>query len=305
MTGRVLVVGSLNADLVVRTARLPDAGETVTGTDLVTEAGGKSSNQAAAAALLGAAVVLVGAVGSDAHGRFLLERAGRAGIEASIEVLDGMATGVAVITVDGAGENTIVLSPGANAHLTPERLPSAAFEGAAVLCLALEVPTETVVAAARRGQENGVTVVLNLSPYADVPGELLRLTDVLMVNEHEAAQLLGWGRVDGDWEAVRRGLSDHGIDRAVVTLGGDGAVVFDEGMVTTIPAVPVEVVDTTGCGDAFTGALAHRLAAGDRLVTAARFAAVAGAIAATRAGAQASYPTMSQVAVVASRYDSK
>ncbi|MDG3015622.1 ribokinase [Speluncibacter jeojiensis] len=295
MTGRVLVVGSLNADLVVRTARLPAAGETVTGTDLVTEAGGKSSNQAAAAALLGASVVLVGAVGSDAHGRFLLERTRWAGVATAVESLDGVATGVAVITVDRAGENTIVLSPGANAQLTPAHLPAVVFEGAAVLCLALEVPMETVLAAARRGHESGAAVVLNLSPYAAVPDELLRLTDVLLVNEHEAARFLGWGRVDGDWEAVRRSLSGRGIDRAVVTLGGDGAVVFDAGAVTTVPAVPVEVVDSTGCGDAFTGALAHRLAAGDRLVDAARFAALVGAIAATRAGAQASYPTAVEI----------
>lgn len=308
--GRVVVVGSLNADLVVRTARFPRAGETLHGEDLRILPGGKSANQAVAAGRLGGDVALVGAVGDDANGQLLRGAVADAGVDvAGVRVLEGSATGTAVITVDAAGENTIVVSPGANGRLSAADVDAAdgVFAGAAVLGLCLEVEMEVVLAAARRARDAGTTVVTNLSPFGPVPEELLALTDVLLVNEHEAAQLVtpaggtaadagaDDGAADGGAEDVGRLaglLADRGVDRAVVTTGSAGCVVLDRGAEPVrVPSVRVDPVDTTGCGDAFTGALAMRLAAGDDLVTAARFAVVVGAFAATRLGAQSSYPT--------------
>lgn len=266
--GRIVVVGSLNADLVVRTARLPRPGETVAGADLATGPGGKGANQAVAAARLGGDVLMAGAVGDDAHGRLVRDAVAAAGADTSrVLVREGVATGTAVITVDAAGENTIVVSPGANGTLTGAVLPG---PGAGdVLTMSLEIPTETVLTAARAARAAGATVLLNLSPYAAVPAELLELTDVLVVNEHEAGLLGG-----------------HRVARSVVTLGADGCRVREHGTDTAVAAVPADPVDTTGSGDAFLAAVAVRLAAGDDLPAAARYAVRAGAFAVTVAGAQ-------------------
>jgi len=300
---RVLVVGSLNADLTVRTRRLPGPGETVTGSDLVVSPGGKSSNQAAAAALLGADVALLGRVGRDGNGELLVASLAGTGVDATyVERLDEVATGTALIAVDDAGENSIIVSPGANGHLSAEDVEQARgfFSAAAVLCLCLEVSLSAVRAAARAATAAGVRVILNPSPFQDVGAELLELVDVLVVNEHELRDLVGPRTVgDGDepdWEQIVRSLAGHGPDHLVVTLGAKGAVALDlsaghPAQVHQAPAPRVTAVDTTGCGDAFLGALSHRLAAGDDIAAAARFAAQVGAFAATRPGAQASYPT--------------
>jgi len=280
MTETIVIVGSLNADLVVRTDRFPKPGETLHGSDLAILPGGKSANQAVAAGRLGGTVRMIGAVGDDGNGALLRDSVAAAGADTThVAVRQGTATGTAVITVDAHGENTIVISGGANATLTPDDLPAEAFRDAAVLGLCLEVSIDVVLAAARAAHEAGVTVLTNLSPFGDVPRELLDLTDVLLVNEHEAAA-----------------LGDHGVARSIVTRGGDGSVVHDgDAAPVEVPAVPVEAVDTTGCGDAFMGAVALRLAAGDTLLEAARFAVGVGAYAATGAGAQASYPTTTQL----------
>lgn len=265
---RVLVVGSLNADLVVRTERFPGPGETVAGTDLVVGPGGKGANQAVAAARLGGAVAMVGVVGGDAHGALVRDAVAAAGVDVSlVAVRDGVATGTAVITVDAAADNTIVVSPGANGTLSAGDLPS--FAGVAVLTLSLESPLETVLAAARAARAAGTTVLLNLSPFGPVPDGLLESTDVLVVNEHEAAQ-----------------LGTHPVRRTVVTRGAAGCTVDDDGAVTGVDALAVSPVDTTGSGDAFLAAVAVRLAAGDTLADAARQAVRAGAYAVTVAGAQ-------------------
>ncbi|MDM7886016.1 ribokinase [Curtobacterium sp. RHCKG23] len=279
MTG-IVVVGSLNADLVVRTERFPQPGETLHGSDLAILPGGKSANQAVAAGRLGGTVRMIGAVGDDGNGTLLRESVASAGVDTThVAVRQGVATGTAVITVDAAGENTIVVSGGANATLTPEDLPADAFDGTGVLGLCLEVSLDVVLAAARAGHAAGATVLTNLSPFGAVPQELLDLTDVLLVNEHEAAA-----------------LGDHGVARSIVTRGGAGCVVHDgDAEPVEVAAVRVDPVDTTGCGDAFTGAVALRLDAGDSLVEAARFAVGVGAYAATKPGAQASYPTTSEL----------
>ncbi|WP_404320777.1 ribokinase [Arthrobacter luteolus] len=296
--GKVVVVGSLNADLTVRTERFPSPGETLNGSELVIVPGGKSANQAAAAAILGADVRLFGAVGADGNGDLLLEAAAGAGVDAS-RVLRraGTATGTAMIVVDASGENTIIVSPGANGTVTGAELPADLFDGAAVLTLSLEVPLEAVTAAARAGHDAGAQVLLNLSPYREVPAELLELTDVLLLNAHEAALVTGLADPAADWEAVLAALDALGVRRTIITLGGDGAVVLDgtasgEGRVVAVAPTKVSAVDTTGCGDAFTAASAARLATGDSLADAARFAARAGALAATREGAQSSYPVL-------------
>ena len=302
--GKIVVVGSLNADLVVQVERMPAPGETVRGSELTVLPGGKGANQAAAAALLGGQVAILGAVGDDANGRLLLDAAARAGVDTrAVARLDGTATGTAVISVDARGENSIIISAGANGHLTPESLAEEFFTDAAVLCLCLEVSEATVLAAARYARAAGAQVLLNLSPYQEVVPELLEQVDVLLVNDHEAGDLLGRDVVDAGWDAVLSALVAVGVRRAVVTLGSRGSVVLDstapaDERVLEVPAVEVTAVDTTGCGDAFTGALAQQLAAGATLVEAARFAARVGAFAATRAGAQASYPTLDELAEV-------
>ncbi|TDW64101.1 ribokinase [Curtobacterium sp. PhB25] len=280
MTQTIVIVGSLNADLVVRTERFPKPGETLHGSDLAILPGGKSANQAVAAGRLGGTVRMIGAVGDDGNGALLRDSVAAAGADTThVAVREGVATGTAVITVDGAGENTIVISAGANGTLTPDDVPADAFDDAGVLGLCLEVSIDVVLAAARAAHAAGVTVLTNLSPFGDVPAELLELTDVLLVNEHEAES-----------------LGEHGVARSIVTRGGSGCVVHDgEADPVSIDAVRVEPVDTTGCGDAFMGSVALRLAAGDSLVDAARFAVGVGAYAATKAGAQASYPTTAEL----------
>lgn len=297
---RIVVVGSLNADLVVRTARFPQPGETLTGSELAVIPGGKGANQAVAAGRLGGDVTMVGAVGDDAHGSLLLDSLSSSGVDVTrIARRDDVATGTAVITVDDPGENTIIVSTGANGTLTPDRIGEAwtALDGAGVVCLCLEVPIDTVLETARRGAAAGALVLLNVSPYGPVPEELLQTTGVLLVNEHEAADLVGVDPEEAGWEAVATALRSHGIRRAVVTTGAAGSVVIDgEAAPTSVPSPTVDAVDTTGCGDAFMGALALRLAAGDELVDAARFASSVGSYAATGAGAQASYPDQDQLA---------
>ncbi|MEW1674944.1 ribokinase [Streptomyces noursei] len=294
----VLVVGSANADLTVRVTRRPGAGETVLGTDLVESAGGKGANQAAAAARIGGRTALLARVGGDAYGELLLAAQRAAGTDVAPVIVDADArTGTAMIIVSPDGDNSIVVSPGANAALTPQDVAAAqdVIAASAVLSLQLEIPMETVRAAAEAAEGAGTRVVLNPSPTPeDLDRALLSAADPLVVNEHEARQLTG--RTDGtpaEWAAA---LRERGARSVVVTLGGDGALVLDDSGTTTVPGVRVEAVDTTGAGDAFTGALATRLAGGAALADAARFAVRVGAAAVTKPGAQPSYPTAEDLA---------
>lgn len=286
----VLVVGSLNADLVVRTLSFPAPGETVRAVGLEIGPGGKGGNQAVAARRLGAAVRLVGAVGDDSHGTMLLEAAGTAGIDISgIRTAAGYPSGVAVITVDRHGENTIVVAPGANDTLDPATAAAEVDEAGrgGVLCLSLETSPAIAVATGRAARMNGRRVILNLSPYQEVPEELLELVDVLVVNEHEAGHLCGdTYSVQGLQQAMRR----WNVTQAVVTLGARGCVVLDStgpNPICEIRASKVgNVVDTTGAGDAFLGSLAAKLATGAQITDAARDAAQAASRTVALAGAQ-------------------
>ncbi|MEV4504004.1 ribokinase [Streptomyces klenkii] len=295
----VLVVGSANADLTVRVERRPGAGETVLGTDLVESAGGKGANQAAAAARLGARTALLARVGDDAFGELLLAGQREAGTELRHVLVEaGARTGTAMIVVGPDGDNSIVVSPGANARLLPEDVEAArdVIAASAVVSLQLEIPPATVRAAAETARDAGARVVVNPSPAPDrLDTEVLTAADPLVVNEHEARHLTEL--TDGTPEAWARALRGQGARSVVVTLGAEGALTLDAGAAeaVAVPGVKAEAVDTTGAGDAFTGALAARLAAGDSLAGAARFAVRVGAASVTRPGAQPSYPTLAEL----------
>jgi ribokinase len=290
----VAVVGSLNLDLVVRVARLPGPGETVSGEDVFANPGGKGANQAVAAARLGRAVAMVGCVGDDQAGRDLLAALDGDGVDtARVRVVAGVPSGTAFITVDEAGENQIVVSPGTNARLTPDDVEAAAvtLEAARVTLLQLEVPQEAVAAAARTA---GGLVVLNPAPVRPLPDELLGAVDVLVPNRVELAQLAAAPAPEtvADATALAGRLASRAV---VVTLGAEGALVVEDGRTSHVPAVAVRPVDTTAAGDAFCGGLADALAGGAGLEDAARWAVRVAAAACTRQGAQASLPTPDEV----------
>ncbi|WP_104086930.1 ribokinase [Arthrobacter sp. GMC3] len=306
MNARIVVAGSLNADLTIYCERLPMPGETLHGNGFAVNPGGKSANQAVAAGKLGAAVTLIGAVGQDSNGDMLVASTGGAGVDVSHVQRVAEPTGVAIISVEDSGENSIIISAGANGTLSPAAMEPALFDGAGVVCLCLEVSLATVQAAAQAGHDAGATVLLNLSPYAPVPAELAQLTDVLLVNAHEASQFLdGLAMPDADapaaaWHGALSAFAARGLKQVLVTLGAQGSVVLDssntaEPVVRIAPTV-VRAVDTTGAGDAFTGGVAARLAAGDTLIEAARYASVAAALAATKKGTQTAYPSVAEVA---------
>ncbi len=289
--GSVLVVGSLNMDLVVAVERHPKPGETVIGGDLERFPGGKGANQAVAAARLGARVRMVGRVGLDEHGAELLRGLENEGIDALGVGRVGTPTGVALISVDVQGQNAIVVSPGANARLQPDDLEPERFEGAEVVVLQLETPLETVHRAAELGRAAGARVLLNAAPAQALPEDLLAVTDVLVVNEFEAAMVAGAAEPEGPEAALAlaRELARR-VPVVVVTLGARGLVWAGDGGEGHLPAFEVDPVDTTAAGDAFVGGLAAALAAGNPLLEALRFGSAAGALAATRFGAQASLP---------------
>ena len=292
----LLVVGSANADLVIGVERRPAAGETVLGSDLAVHPGGKGANQAVAAARLGASTALLARVGDDGHGRLLLDSLRSAGVDTVGVLVGGAPTGVALITVDPSGDNSIVVSPGANGRLTPEdvRAASSLFHASRVVSAQLEIPLETVVAVAASLSPDS-RFVLNPSPPRPLPAVLLAACDPLIVNEHEAKVILGDSAIGDDPEDWARILLAKGPRSVVVTLGAEGALVASRDGVSRVASVKVDAVDTTGAGDAFTAALAYRLGTGASLPEAAAYAARVGAAAVTREGAQVSFPTAEEV----------
>jgi ribokinase len=287
---RVVVVGSANMDLVAITPTLPRAGETVLGTDFVMVPGGKGANQAIAATRAGASGVFLGAIGSDSFGVTLKARIAASGVDTGqLRVVYG-ASGVAVVTVDARGENTVVVAPGANAAFTALTEPElSAVRRADVLVTQLEIPIETVLEAAHAARAAGTWVVLNAAPARDLPAELLDAVDLLVVNEGEARAISGTGR-----ENPAALLA--AVPRAVLTLGADGAWYGDRaGTAVHIPGFPVDAVDSTGAGDAFTGALAVAWGEGRELVESVRWACAAGAACARQVGASASLPRRDEI----------
>jgi ribokinase len=291
----VFVMGSINQDFVLKVERRPNPGETVTNAELSTHNGGKGANQAAAAARLGASVAFLGRVGDDQFGEPLVRALEERGIDTSlVERATGVATGAAFITVTPDGENAITVAPGANRSLAPEDADAAsgAIGEAGVLVAQMEIPVETVVRAVELAASGGTRALVNLAPTFEVPRDLLERLDPLVVNEHEAAFLLGCGveGVDGALSAAPELLA-LGPRSAVITVGEAGAVFAEGESGSHVPAPRVDVVDTTGAGDAFVGALAAKLARGASLEEAVAYAVRAGAAAVTKEGAQGALPT--------------
>lgn len=290
---KILIVGSLNMDLVVRTAHLPTPGETVRGFEFNTYPGGKGANQAVAAGRLadsGSIVYMIGRVGEDDFGTSLLKSLNGAGVNAEqVKRVPGP-TGNAMITVEESGENVIIITAGANGTLTAADMEGIAplLADADVLLLQLEVPLEAVERAAALAAAGGATVILNPAPAPDepLPLSLLQHVSILVPNETEAAAMTG---EDDPVKAVAQ-LRTWGIPNVVLTLGAQGALVVQESGTERVDPFPITPVDTTAAGDSFVGALAVALVEGQPLRQAARFAAAAGALAATKPGAQPSLP---------------
>jgi ribokinase len=293
MAPRIVVVGSANMDVVGLAERLPRPGETVLGDDFVMTPGGKGANQAIAAARAGGTCTFLGAIGSDAFGVTINARLTASGVDTTHVRTSYGTSGVAVIMVDRAGENSILVSPGANStfvHLTDAE--RAVIAAADVMVCQQEIPPETVTAAAQVAHAAGTRVVLNAAPARRMGAELLAAVDLLVVNESEAAAITG--RDAPDMDALLAVVS-----RVVLTLGGDGARYADrDGRSERIPAFRVEVADTTAAGDAFTGALAVAWGEGRDLVDAVRWASAAGAACVRTVGAYPSLPTRAEIDAV-------
>ena len=292
--GTIVVVGSVNVDLLAQVQRHPRPGETLHGTGGQMLPGGKGANQAVAAARLGARVAMVGAVGSDVQAEAALSALREAGVDLGhVAEIEGP-TGLAIVTVAEDGENSIVVIAGANDAMGADRVRAAAevISAARIVVCQGEIPRDGIEAlpALVTGR-----FLHNPAPVMELDPAVLRASDPLVVNQHEAGLVLAQLAPDEDApedpEQILRALLATGIPSAVLTLGADGSLVADQAGVRRVPPAPVEAVDTTGSGDAFIGALALGLARGDDLATAARLASRVGAFAATGEGAQPSYPT--------------
>ena len=295
----ILVIGSSNTDMVIRTEHLPLPGETVIGGTFFMNPGGKGANQAVAVARLGGQVAFVCKTGSDIFGHQAQQLFSEEGIDSSYVFSDTKnPSGVALITVDTHAENCIVVAPGANAHLTVADLKHSAraVEKADIVLLQLEIPMETVEEAAVMARRLGKKVVLNPAPASKLSPRLLESLYVITPNETEAEMISGIHIVDGaSAEAAARKIASMGVPNVIVTLGTRGALVFDGTDCEIVPACKVQAVDTTAAGDVFNGALVVALAEGRSLTEAARFACKASAISVTRGGAQSSVPYRTEV----------
>lgn len=298
----IVVVGSLNADLVVGVSRFPAPGETLSGHRFDVFPGGKGGNQAAAVARLGAPVAMVGQVGADSQGAWLRQSLAATGADVSLVSIDeSVSSGVALITTDAGGQNTIVVVAGANGTFAPARLGPAAsrVRAARVVLLQLEIPLPTVERAAAEAHAAGAFVLLDPAPAREIPDQLLALSSVVTPNETELAVLAGRPgatmRRDEEIEAMARGILARGAATIVVKLGARGARLVTRDGSRHYTAPLVTAVDSTAAGDAFNGALAVALAEGARLEDAIPFACAAGAASVTRPGAQPSMPTRAAV----------
>ncbi|MBD8670779.1 ribokinase [Pseudomonas lurida] len=299
MPAKVVVVGSLNMDLVTRASRLPRAGETLIGQTFSTVPGGKGANQAVASARLGADVSMIGCVGTDAYGTQLREALRVEGIDCqAVSTVDG-SSGVALIVVDDSSQNAIVIVAGSNGELTPASLQAldSVLQAADVIVCQLEVPMNTVGYALKRGRELGKTVILNPAPAsAPLPAEWYASIDYLIPNESEAGALSGV-TVDSidSAKAAATQLIQAGAGKVIITLGSQGALFTDGQGFEHLLAPKVRAVDTTAAGDTFVGGFAAALANGKSEAEAIRFGQVAAALSVTRAGAQPSIPTLHDV----------
>ena len=305
MSKDIVVVGSINADLMIHVERHPLPGETLHGTGGEILPGGKGANQAVAAALLGGDVHMVGAVGDDPNAGPATSLLRSAGVNLDNVVVHPGPTGLAVVVVDARGENNIIVIAGANDSVATPSVDLAAkvISNAGVVVLQGEIPRAGIERAAELTTGR---LVVNLAPVLEVDRSVVLAADPLVVNEHEAAltlELLGCTLQEtppdeGNHQAERamiRELRAAGVKSVVLTLGADGALVAEDDSVEAVPSPAVLAIDTTGAGDAFVGALATRIALGQTLLDAARFAVRVGAFACTKSGAQPSYPSKDDV----------
>lgn len=295
----IYVIGSSNTDMVVKAERLPLPGETVMGTDFLMNPGGKGANQAVAAARLGSAVTFVARVGNDLFGRQAVQQFQRENINTTFVTMDGEhPSGVALIGVDAQGENSIMVAPGANAHLDKKIVGQAleSLKVPAIVLMQLEIPTDTVEFAIEKCHARGCKVILNPAPVKRIDPAVLRHLDMITPNEFEAEMLTGI-RVTDVTQAERAALTLHelGVPNIIITLGPKGAYVHTDRVARLVPAPPVTAIDTTAAGDCFNGALAVALSEGVEIDQAVSFACKAASISVTRMGAQSSLPSRKEV----------
>lgn len=295
----ITVIGSINMDLVIHTERIPRPGETVLGNDFRQIPGGKGANQASAAAKLGAAVKMIGCVGDDAFGSTLIKSLAMYGVNIDhVSIVSNVASGVAIITVEHSGNNSIVIAPGANYCMTDENLKEAqqAILDSDVIMAQLEIPVKTVKAAILMAKAAGKTVILNPAPAAKLDEEILKNVDILTPNETEL-EILSGHRTDTieDIRSACEIMLNKGIKELIVTLGSRGCLHMNSQVSKKYDAYKVKAVDTTAAGDAFNGALAVYLSEGKTIDEAIDFAMKVGAMTVTKHGAQPSLPLISEV----------
>ena len=296
---RIVVLGSTNTDMVVKAAHIPAPGETILGGDFLMNPGGKGANQAVAAARLGGDVTFIAKVGDDLFGREAKALFAKEDINVEHVFTDAeKPSGVALIMVSAAGENSISVALGANGTLSPSDIAAArdGIEGAGALLMQLETPVETILCAAQWASAKGVPVILNPAPACELPDALFPCLSMITPNETEAEMLTGVRVADeATAEAAAKALCAKGVGRVIITLGAKGAFVYDGSNGELIPAFPVEAMDTTAAGDVFNGALVVALTEGRALDEAVVFASKAASISVTRMGAQASVPYRAEV----------
>lgn len=293
----IVVLGSLNMDLSVNVRRMPLPGETISGGDLIMNAGGKGANQAAACAKLGTKVSMAGSVGQDDFGRSMVDGLKQLGVNTTFVKMNAdVPTGTAMILVEDEGENSIVLSAGANATVVLDPETAKLISGAKMLILQLEISPKVVYAAIELAHQSGVKVLLNPAPAIELPAVIYPFIDYLVPNESEASLLAGVEVVDtASAEQAADVLLAKGAKNVIITMGAKGAVWASVGLKKAIPARPIEPVDTTGAGDAFIGGFSTAIIEGKSIEEALSLASACGALAATKRGAQSSLPTRQEV----------
>lgn len=299
MSSKIIVVGSMNMDMVVKTTHIPQPGETVLGGSFLMNPGGKGANQAVAVARLGGDVAFIGKIGDDIFGKQSAQLFDEEGVDTSGILSDRESpSGIALITVDEAGENSIVVAPGANAHLDPMDVEVALdrYPEGKILLIQLEIPMRTVEFATRIARHKGLQVILNPAPANKAVLEMLNQVDIITPNVHEAEMLSGVRIIDIDSaKRAAEGIQALGVKHVIITLGKQGAALLENGVFYHIPAPVVETVDTTAAGDVFNGALAVALSENKTLIDSVSFACRAASIAVTKMGAQASIPFRNEV----------
>jgi ribokinase len=299
---RIIIVGSSNTDLVIKTDRLPGPGETVLGGTFFMNPGGKGANQAVAAARLGGLITFIAKTGKDVFGMQSIEGFEREGIDTTGIIRDALQpSGVALITVDKNAQNTITVASGANGALLPDDLESLSekIEPSAIVLLQLEIPMKTVEYVVACAREKNARIIMNPAPAQPLTDELLKKIDIITPNETEATELTGIQIRDVQTAAdAARKINRMGVTTVIITLGEKGALIFHDGHAIKIDAPKVEALDTTAAGDVFNGALAVALAEGYDLSDAVTFACRAASISVTRLGAQSSAPARAEVNMI-------